>query len=247
MPVRTSAHPARATVTDVAPGVRFVEGPASNWTILTGPSGVSLIDAGYPDDLPLVLETLDDAAPGLPLETIAITHGHSDHTGGVRGLLERWPDARVIAAADELPNIRREVTWQVGVGQILPHLWKPRFAAWVRHAIRAGGLRDVAIPDPAAWTAGEPLTLSGHEVVPEPTPGHTPGHSAYRLPAAHAIATGDALVTGHRVLTREGPQPIHPMFHHDVDRALETFARGNARWRGLSILPGHGPVLIRGS
>lgn len=246
MPARTPSHHRAATVTVVAPGVRFVQGPASNWAVLSGPASVSLIDAGYPDDLPLVLETLHDAAPDLPLEAIAITHGHSDHTGTVRALLERWPDARVVAAAAELPNIRREVTWQVGVGQILPHLWKPRFVGWVRHAIAAGGLRDVAIPDPEAWTAGETLTLSGHEVVPELTPGHTPGHSAYRLPEAGAVATGDALVTGHAVLTRQGPQPIHPMFHHDVDLALETFAAGDGRWRELSILPGHGPVLVRG-
>lgn len=234
-----------ATVTEVSPGVQFVEGPASNWTILVGPDSASLIDAGYPGDLALVLQTLEHVAGARPLETIAITHGHSDHTGGVKGLLERWPSARVVAADDELPNIRREVVYQVGVPQILPHLWKPRFVAWVRHAIQAGGLADVAISHPDAWVSGEALTLSGHEVVPQLTPGHTPGHSAYLLPAANAVATGDALVTGHAVSRQHGPQPIHPMFDHDNDLALETFAAINGQWRGLSLLPGHGPVLLR--
>ena len=40
---------------------------------------------------------------GLELVAILHTHHHSDHIGGTHGLLERWPQARVIAsAADRL-------------------------------------------------------------------------------------------------------------------------------------------------
>lgn len=42
-------------------------------------------------------------AKGLELTAILHTHHHSDHIGGTPGLLERWPQARVIAsAADRL-------------------------------------------------------------------------------------------------------------------------------------------------
>ena len=42
-------------------------------------------------------------AKGLELTAILQTHHHSDHIGGTPGLLERWPQARVIAsAADRL-------------------------------------------------------------------------------------------------------------------------------------------------
>lgn len=232
-------------VTEIAPGVHFVEGPASNWTILSGDGTVSLIDTGYPGDADAVRATIREVAGDAALLTIAITHGHSDHTGGVRALLTEHPGARVIAAAEELPNIRREVLIQVGIRQLLPYLWQPRFAQWARHAIAVGGLGDVAVEAPEAWVAGAGLTLSGHTVVPQLAPGHTPGHSVYLLPDADAIATGDSLVTGHAVLRRRGPQPIHRVFDADRDQALETFSSVNWRRRGLTVLPGHGPVLLR--
>ena len=48
-----------------------------------------------------VIAALD--AKGLELTAILQTHHHSDHIGGTPGLLERWPQARVIAsAADRL-------------------------------------------------------------------------------------------------------------------------------------------------
>ena len=54
---------------------------------------------------PAVAEPVIDAleAKGLALTAILHTHHHSDHIGGTPGLLERWPQARVIAsAADRL-------------------------------------------------------------------------------------------------------------------------------------------------
>ena len=42
-------------VSEQAPGVFFVEGPASNWVVVRDATGFILIDSGYPADLPLVL------------------------------------------------------------------------------------------------------------------------------------------------------------------------------------------------
>jgi len=50
-----------------------------------------------------VIAALD--ARGLELIAILQTHHHSDHIGGTPGLLERWPQARVIASAADRNRI----------------------------------------------------------------------------------------------------------------------------------------------
>ena len=58
----------------------------------------AVVDPAVADPVIAALE-----AKGLELTAILHTHHHSDHIGGTPGLLERWPQARVIAsAADRL-------------------------------------------------------------------------------------------------------------------------------------------------
>jgi glyoxylase-like metal-dependent hydrolase (beta-lactamase superfamily II) len=231
------------SLTEVAWGVHLVEGPASNWVVLAGEGRVALIDAGYSADLPLVEESLRAVAGAAPLTTILITHAHSDHIGAIRGLVAAHPEVRVRAGVDEMPGVRREVTHQVTVGDLLPHLWRPRVAAWAVRAVRAGGLAPVGVPQVEA--VPPTMVVAGHAVRAVPSPGHTPGHVHYELPAAHAVATGDALVTGHAVTRRVGLQALHPVFHHDPRAAEETAVALAEEYRGWTVLPGHGPLLAR--
>ena len=95
------------SVVSVAPGVVFVEGPVSNWVVLAEEDGVALIDAGYPADTDLVLDTVRAAGHDpADLRRVYVTHGHVDHVGGIPGILERYPDVEVLARADELANVR---------------------------------------------------------------------------------------------------------------------------------------------
>ena len=46
------------TLSEPAPDVCFVQGPASNWIILRGGERFTLVDGGYPGDRSLVLASI---------------------------------------------------------------------------------------------------------------------------------------------------------------------------------------------
>lgn len=76
-----------------------------------GYDGCAVVDPG--DDVPVraVLE-----ARGLHLDAILITHKHGDHVGGVRGLKDVWPRARVYGPCHEDIAVRER---PVGDGDIV--------------------------------------------------------------------------------------------------------------------------------
>ncbi|WP_322410616.1 MBL fold metallo-hydrolase [Microbacterium invictum] len=228
------------TTHPVAEGVTFVEGPASNWTVLVGDGEVALIDTGYPNDYALVEESIAAAGgAGLPVTTVLITHGHSDHIG-CAGAMARVHGARVFAHDAEIPNVRRDIVEQITLLDLLPSLWRPRVIRWAMHAIRSGGLDNVGVEEVRPLDG--PLTVAGHRVVPIPTSGHTRGHTAFLLPDAAALATGDALITAHPTVPDAGPQLLPDMFHADPHRAVVALG-ALASAQASVLLPGHGPLL----
>ncbi|MCC9195268.1 MBL fold metallo-hydrolase [Arthrobacter sp. zg-Y820] len=228
-------------MTEPAANVFFVEGPASNWIILRDGDAFTLIDGGYPGDLPLVVASIRDA--GLdPADAAAIlvTHAHADHAGtaGYFAAAYRIP---VLCSLPELPYLQGEQREQVSVAHILSRAWNPAVLHWAWHALAAGGAGRVAVLSAATWYDDAELAALPGSPVAVPTPGHTPGHTAYYLPAAHAVATGDALVTGHNISRIRGPQMLDPMFHSDGDGARRSLGQLSILDASL-LLPGHGPA-----
>ena len=238
-------------ITQVADGIHFARTTLANWVVLTRQptdqggddaphdADVALVDCGYPAHLPQVRASVR-AAVGhdAPVRTVLVTHAHADHIGTAARLVAD-DGAEVRCGSAELAGVRREEKYQVDIGDIVRHP-SPSVLRWTVRAVRAGGLRDVAVASAAAFDG--PLVVAGHRVEPLDVPGHTPGHLAYWLPDARVLISGDALVTGHPLSRVLGPQLLHPMFHQDLDRTTETldrFAGLDARW----VLPGHGDLL----
>lgn len=232
----------RHTVTEPAPGVFFVEGPASNWIIVRDETGFILIDTGYPADTPLLLESIRSLSLE-PADTkaILVTHGHVDHTGSA-ALFSRMFGTPVLCSAEELAHVQGKEKHQVTLAQVLVRSWRPRVLKWMIHAIGAGSLSAEPAVEAQAWTAEQLKALPGR---PEAVgvPGHTAGSVALVLPDADAIATGDCLITGHPLSSVTGPQMLDPIFHSNPGGVLAALD-GLGGVDASVILPGHGPAML---
>ncbi|MFH5880526.1 MBL fold metallo-hydrolase [Arthrobacter sp. NA-172] len=227
-------------VTEVAEDVFFVQGPAVNWSILKQDKEFTLIDTGYPGNWPLLQSSINFL--GLAIDNAAavlLTHGHSDHIGNAARISAMG--IPVFGFHSELPNIRREVLEQVSVKDLGWRILSPRVGAWAVHAIRSGGLTDVAVPQVAEMTQDILNTLPGGPQIVS-TGGHTSGHVSFFIPSAKVLITGDALVTGHAISPVTGPQLLPAVFHQhaaQVPASVEVLKQLGAE----IILPGHGPMM----
>lgn len=232
-----------SALTEVGEGIVFVQGPAANWIIATEPGSrrFTLVDTGYPRNRPLLLRSL--AALGRDIADCAallLTHGHSDHVGSAAFLAARG--VPVYAHPWELPNVRRDISEQITVRDLGWRLFAPRVARWTAHAVRAGGLADVAVP--AVRSFGDGTVLASLPGCPKPilTGGHTRGHVGYLLGSGEVLASGDALIGGHAISPWTGPQFLPAPFHADgADMPAAVRALGTETI--TCILPGHGPLL----
>lgn len=230
----------RTDVRHIADGTYLVHGSNTNWVILTEGEAVTLIDTGYPGDRAALLASLAEvgSAPEA-VQAILITHAHTDHLGNAEHLRATYGTPVYLHEA-EVPHARREFLHQVGVGTVLRNGWRPGVLPWAVHALRSGGTAHVPVASPEPFPRSGPLDLPGRPV-PVHTPGHTDGHSAYHLPQAGVVISGDALATGHPTSRIEGPQLLPEMFDRERSRALASLAVFE-KLDGDVLLPGHGPA-----
>jgi glyoxylase-like metal-dependent hydrolase (beta-lactamase superfamily II) len=223
-------------VEQVADGVWRARGTDVNWFLLRSGDEVTLVDCGYPGDTRAVLASIRSiGSRPEDVRAVLLTHAHVDHMGAANHLHEAygtptWTDPVEVAHA------HRDRLEQAGPADVVRNLWRPGVLPWTLRISRAGATRPVSVPHALPFPSDGPLDLPGHPV-PVATHGHTSGHTAFHLPGAGAVITGDGLVTGHAVSRRTGPQLIMEMFNHGDARA------GLAPLEGLDadlVLPGHG-------
>jgi glyoxylase-like metal-dependent hydrolase (beta-lactamase superfamily II) len=225
-------------LTAITERVHFVETDLVNWTVVADGNGVVLIDSGYPGHREDVLASLRQLGFGVDdLRAILLTHAHIDHFGSAIWFAKTH-GTPVYCHAAEVGHSKREYLEQAGATDILPHLWQPRYLKWTVALARKGGMVREGIPttqalaeDVAAALPGKPMAI--------PTPGHTGGHCSFVVDGV--LVSGDALVTGHPLLIRTGPQLLPALFNHDQDGCVRSLAALGMLDADV-LLPGHGPV-----
>jgi glyoxylase-like metal-dependent hydrolase (beta-lactamase superfamily II) len=210
---------AAPTLVQVTDSVHLALGHAVNWTLVTGDTGVMLIDAGYPGDRDDVLASLTKLgyAAG-DVRAILLTHAHIDHLGSAIWFADEY-GTPVYCHADEVGHAKRDYLEQVSILDVALRIWRPRWAVWGLHVVRSGGLIRDGIPSARPLTPEVAADLPGRPTAVS-TPGHTSGHCSYVVDGV--LASGDALITGHPLLRRSGPQLLPAVFSHSQANCLRS-------------------------
>jgi glyoxylase-like metal-dependent hydrolase (beta-lactamase superfamily II) len=167
-------------------GIGPADAPSRSWAPVPGRLPDELTAAGISPD---------------EIDTVVLTHLHSDHIGwSVESATATpyFPNARYLMQATEIDTIERLV---------------PSSKTWLLEPLRATGQ--------LVGLAGEEQLSTGLRVIP--TPGHTPGHQSVLLetPADTVLLTGDLLV--HTI------QLIDPelAYSNEMDADIARASRGD--------------------
>ena len=227
-------------LTTVAEGVHLAQTPLVNWTLISDSSGVVLIDAGFPGNRDDVLTSLTALEFGpADVRAILLTHAHIDHFGTAIWFAKTH-GTPVYCHAREVGHAKRDYLEQASPAALMTQAWRPSWLSWSLQIAAKGALVREGIPTSRALTADIAATLPGQPVA-LPTPGHTSGHCSYVI--GRVLVAGDALVTGHPLLPRSGPQLLPSLFNHsdaDCVRSLSVLADAGTN----IVIPGHGDVWI---
>lgn len=138
------------------------------------------IDPG--DDSDEIVEAIDKH--GLELQAIACTHAHMDHIGGVAGLKQRKPAAKIIIhPADEF------------IYEQLPS--QPLWIGIPRSQWNDLGFNYEAPPKADEhWSDGQTYQVGELSFKVIHCPGHTPGHVVLFEPNEKKVFVGDCLFAG---------------------------------------------------
>ena len=150
----------------------FTVGPVAENCFFAARDGAKkaiVVDPG--DEGDRLIAALDEL--GLGVEAILLTHTHFDHVGAVA------PLARHTGAPVYCPELEKHV-----LADIMSYVPWPGFGPY-----------DSYDADHTV-AGGEQLELAGFDIDVLFTPGHSPGHVTYSIPAEQAIFSGDVLFAG---------------------------------------------------
>jgi hydroxyacylglutathione hydrolase len=150
----------------------FTVGPVQENCFIVRPQGSNravIVDPGdEPERLLGAIESL-----GVGIDAILLTHTHFDHVGAVA------PVARATGAPVFCPELETVV-----LSNIMDYVPWPGFGPFESYDA------DHTV------SGGERLELAGMDIDVSFTPGHSPGHVTYAIPAGAALLSGDVLFQG---------------------------------------------------
>jgi glyoxylase-like metal-dependent hydrolase (beta-lactamase superfamily II) len=223
---------------DIAPGVKGVRILFVNVFALGTPAGgFTLIDAGLYMSAGKIKHWLESHfGKGAKPEAIILTHGHFDHVGAVKDLVDEW-NVPVYAHPDEFPYLTGHAKYpppDPSVGGGLMAVMSPLYP---RTSADLGGRVQ---PLPAD---GSVPTLPNWRYLH--TPGHAPGHISLFRADDKVLLPGDAFCTTKQesflAVAKQRPELHGPPAYYTPDwDAAHTSVLKLSKLFPRTIAPGHG-------
>ncbi len=229
---------------NVADGVHRIEDAYTNWYLIEGDDGLTVVDAGVPrswDSLHDALRRLGRNASDVA--AVVLTHAHFDHLGFAERA-RRTLDVPVYVHENDVPLTRHPLQYGHERSRAPYLLTQVRAMPIVAALTRARAWWPDAVKSVVRYEAGSlPVPGSPRVIF---APGHTLGHCALHLPDRDVLIAGDAIVTLDPYTARTGPRIVARAATADSERAMASLD-ALADTGASTVLTGHGDTWREGA
>lgn len=209
--------------------------PFVNWYVMLYKGQLLVIDGGLPGQwtqLEGLLARLNKTTADV--DTILLTHSHTDHMGIAERLRQAsgapvWIHESDAATAQETQQQLRPPM------AMFRNIWRPSMMRMVRTMMR-DGMTMTPVQEIQTFTAATRLPIDGAPEIIH-VPGHSPGLCAFFFPEERVLFSGDTIVTFNLFQARNAPPTLPPAQDEALMRDSVTRLEGLGT---VLMLPGHG-------